>query len=550
MNRSKGLSITRDHLAQIGSIFAGIGLLLGALGVVWQGNITLFISVAFGVGILGMVVWAFFAPQAFKGFFTGRQAQKGTVSLFSTLLLIGIVSLAYIIARRESLAVDMTVDSRFTLDEQSLSILQGATRSIRPIRITGFYTPDQLVQREVDDQYWQLYANATNGFISREYINPNAQPAVAIPYEEYLQFGVNVFVSFLNPDGTIDPTSTVPVNNNNSQERNMTEAIARLLVAGTFKVYFERSLDTINPIENNQQGMSFLNNTLRTNGLITEPLSLADLVQQGDEIPQDASALIIARPLRQPTDAEIAMIDRYIKRGGALFIAGDFSPIPDNFMAEGSAFNEYIWQTFGLRLLDAVVVDPASSGQSALDVLSAAVFSENSIGANINQQNKPETATLFRLARPVEVSATPPVTNGSVILSSPLSWAERDTARVIERNEYRAEEGIDTAGPLTLVGWANNQATGAKVILVGDGEFMTNGLSQNPQGNNILFLDGVGWLTGFSQSIEFTPQIFVTSPLIFVGGDLLDTIGFVVVIVMPAIMLLVGFIVSLRRFRR
>jgi len=100
MNRSKGLSITRDHLAQIGSIFAGIGLLLGALGVVWQGNITLFISVAFGVGILGMVVWAFFAPQAFKDFFTGRQAQKGTVSLFSTLLLIGIVSLAYIIARR------------------------------------------------------------------------------------------------------------------------------------------------------------------------------------------------------------------------------------------------------------------------------------------------------------------------------------------------------------------------------------------------------------------------------------------------------------------
>lgn len=549
-NTKAGITLTREGLAQIASVCFGISLLVGTLGVAWQGRITPVVALSFVAAFVSLACWAWLDSASFRGFFLGRQVRYGTVSVFSTLLLIGIVVLAYIVVQRQNIVVDMTIDSRFTLDPHSLDVIQAAQRTTRPIRITGFYTPEQIVQREVDDQYWQLYEVASEGHITREYVNPNTKPAIAIPYEDYLRVGVNVFLSFVREDGTIDISSTVPVNNTDSQERNMTEAIARLLVAGTYKVYFERSLDTLNPIDNAQQGMSFLNNVLRANGLITDPLSLSDLAKVGDNIPRDASAVVIARPRRQPTDAEIAVLDRYLKRGGALFIAGDFFPTADMFMAEGSAFNDYMWQNYGLRLLDAIVVDTASSGQSALDVVSAAVFGENKIGANLNKPNEPDTATLFRLARPVEVSTTPPVSNGSVILSSPFSWAERDTVRVVERNEYRAQEGVDQPGPLTLMAWANDQTTGAKVILVGDGEFLTNGLSQNPRGNNIVFLDGMGWLTGFSADIEFTPQAFATSPLIFVGGELLDVIGFITVIAMPALLLVMGILVYLRRLRQ
>jgi ABC-2 type transport system permease protein len=550
MSERQGIIITREGLAQFASICFGVSLLVGALGIAWQGSITPVIAFFFAFAIVNVLCWAWLDFASFRAFFLGSQARYGTVSVFSTLLLVGIVALAYIVVQRQGIVVDMTIDSRFTLDPRSLDVIQAAKRTTRPIRITGFYTPEQLVRREVDDQYWQLYEVASEGHITREYINPNTKPAIAIPYEDYLRVGVNVFLSFVREDGTIDIASTVPVNNTDNQERNMTEAIARLLVAGTYKVYFERSLDTLNPIDNTQQGMSFLNNVLRANGLVTDPLSLADLARAGDDIPRDASAVVIARPRRQPTEAEIAVLDRYLKRGGSLFIAGDFFPTSDAFMAENSLFNAYMWENYGLRLLDAIVVDTASSGQSALDVVSAAVFGENKIGANLNKPNQPDTATLFRLARPVEVSTTPPVSNGSVILSSPFSWAERDTVRVVERNEYRAEEGVDLPGPLTLMAWANDQTTGAKVILVGDGEFLTNGLSQNPQGNNIVFLDGVGWLTGFSADIEFTPQAFATSPLIFVGGELLDVIGFITVVAMPSLLLVMGVLVYLRRLRQ
>lgn len=476
--------------------------------------------------------------------------QEMLVSLASTLLLIGIVVFAYVIVRNQSIVVDMTVDNRFTLNTRTLEILEGAKRTVRPIRITGFYRPENILQREIDDQYWQLYTNATDGHITREYLDPFANPAIASRYENYFSFGINLFVSFVNPDGTIDITTTVPVNNANNQERDMTEAIARLLVAGTFKVYFERSLETLDPLDNTQQGMSVLNNLLRANGIVTDALSLEELVQTGQAIPRDASALVIARPKRSPTLDEIALIDNYMQSGGALFIAGDFFPTNDNFMAESSAFNSYMWQTFGLRLLDSIVVDLESQGQSALDAVSAVVYGDNEISKNINQPDKPETATLFRVARPVDVSLTPPVSNGSVILTSDRSWGERNTQSVIERNEYNAEDGIDIRPPLTLVAWANDEISRAKVILAGDGDFLTNGLSQTPQGNTILFLDGIGWLTGFSQEIEFTPRPYNASPLIFVGGEQLDSIALFTVVIMPASLLILAVLVTLRRYRR
>lgn len=553
--RQMSLVITRGQLGTLGIVLAGMGLLVTVLGLLAQFSFS-------GAALLGIVLagagtalWALATPDDFRDFITGRHIRHGTVAILSTILLIGIVSVAYIIVQRARIISDITIDNRFSLNERTLELLRAVARSPRPIRILGFYRPQDLVQRQIDDQYWQLYEASSEGMITRQYVDPIREPGIAAPFVQALNQNYYVFVGFVNPDDTLDLTSVQVVANEAQQEKSMTEALARLLAGGSFKVYFEDSLQTLDAAANDQRGMSILNNNLRSNGVITDRLSLQELAASGGSIPRDASALIIARPQRQPTAAEQQLIADYLDRGGRLFIAADYFPTDDIFMQEGSAFNEFIWERFGLRMLDAIVVDTRSQGPSPLDVLSAQVIAENSIAAGVNLENDPSSGALFHFARAIQINPTPPVPNGSVVLSSDLSWGETDTRAVVLRNEFVADIATDIRGPMNLVAFADDPATGARIVLVGDGDFLTNGYTSEEtqfyaRGNAALFLGSIGWLTGFTEAVQFAPQAYITTPVLFSGGEQLDVIAFLTVVVMPGSMLLAAVVIYFRRYRQ
>jgi len=541
--------ITRGNIGQLGSFIAGIGILIGAIGFIWQGGITVFVIVPLVAGILGIVLWAWMTPQDFRNFVTGRQVRHGTVAFFSTLLVIGIVSLIYILIAREVQTFDITLDTRFTLDETTLDVLEAVKRSPRDLQITAFYTSRDIVQRELDDQYFRLYETQTDSKIKRVYIDPLEQPGIAERYRGALAQGQNVFLSYLNEDGTVDFESTIIVNNQNSQERSLTQAISQLLAAGEFIVYFERSLGTLDPLSGEQQGMSTINNLTRGNGLVTEPLSLEELAATDSDIPQNASALILSRPTRQVTEAEIGVVDRYLQTGGSLLILTDIFFTDNMFMAEDTPFHNYIKVNYGIFPLDLVIADPASSGNTALDIASAQVFLENSIGTNINIENNPDSRTLFRLARPIEVVQHASAFNGRIIMTTPFSWGEANLDAVAERNDFEFAEGEDIQGPLTTVAWAFDEETGAKIVMIGDGDFITNGQVQSPGGNALIFLDSLGWLTGFTEEVTFGFQPILTTPLIFISGQMLDIIAFITIVFMPGVMLVAAGAIAWRRMR-
>lgn len=524
-------------------------------------NITLLghFAPSFAVGVIrgediiyyaGTIVLALFIAMQFIAA-RRRQVQRDPVALLSIAFLVGIVSLTYIMVQRAVIVVDMTLDSRFTLSAQSLEVINAAQRSPAPIQILSFYRPQDTLQREIDDQYWQLYEQASQGRITRRYVNPVAEPAFFARYQQAFEQGVYTFIGYTNDQGILDESTLIPVSNDTGQEEDMSEALAQLLVRGQFTVYFERSLETLDPEDNGQQGMSILNSILRTNGIVTQPLSFQDLIARNQEIPQDASALILARPQRRLTPTERALLDRYLQAGGAVFIAADFTPTADAFLSESDPFNADLWQNYGLRMLDAVVVDPLASGQTALDILSAAVVGEdNQITYNLNQPDDPNSAVQFRLARAIEVNANPPISNGASIQSSPQSWGERNYADLIQRNTYVYDEGTDLAPALTTVAWANDETTGMKLVLVGDADFLTNGQARQPQGNATLFLNSIGWLTGFAQQVAFEPRIYTTTPVLFVSGQDLNLILIGTLVVLPAVLIVGAILAYLRRFRQ
>jgi len=473
---------------------------------------------------------------------------RRALSVFNLLLLLGIVTLTYTAVQQAVIVVDMTIDARFTLSAQSLEVVKLGQRQGRPIQILGFYLPQDIMQREIDDQYWQLYSSASEGLITRRYIDPNAEPAFFARYQAAFNQGIYVYVGYLGEDGLIDQTTIIPVSTDSGQEEDMTEALAQLLALGQFTVYFERSLETLDPVDNRQQGMSILNDILRTNGIVTQPLSLQDLVARNQEIPGDASALVIARPGRRMTPSEQALLSRYLIQGGRVFIAADYLPIPEAFLDENDPLGRELWDNFGLALRDALVIDPSASGQTALDVLSAAIFEDSALTQNLNNPADPSSVTEFSLARPIEINPQSPVTNGAAIQSSAESWGERNLADVIQRNQYVYEDG-DLVGPLTLAAWAEDTESGARVVLVGDGDFLMNGQVRQPQGNATFFLNSIGWLTGFAQQVAFQPRIYTTTPILFTSGQQLDVVAALTLIVMPGLMLLGAGLAYWRRWR-
>ena len=540
------IRITRGRVAQFGSLVGATALLAGIIGLVWQGGLSDIIIVFLAVGVAGLALWAVLAPQEFAGFISGRRVRYGTVTIFSTLLLFGIVALAYILVARSALTLDMTQNQSFSLSAETQDILR---RVSRDIQITGFYTSVNLATRELDDQFFRLY-EAANPLIHRVYVDPEESPTQAS------YFGVTqdaqVFVSYLNGDGTVDFDTLARVPRSGTQERDMTQAISRLLLAGSIKVYFEQSNGERDPLDTSTEGLSGVHNGVQESGLVTAALDLSGIASAGGDIPDDAATVIFSRPLRDLSAEEVAVLDRYLDNGGALFLMPDVLYTEDSFMRQTGAFSQYLWDNFGIRALDAVVVDTASSGSTALDVISAAVFTDTDIGARLNPEEG--VSTLFRVTRALEVnleSAPPDIANGQVVLSSPYSYGETNLQALGATNSYTYDEGQDVPGPLPTVVWAYSQQTNAKIVLVGDSDYASNGFVLSPQGNGILFTDSLAWLTGFSEQISFAPQAFSASlPLMFVTQQQLDLITFVTIILLPGATIVTGIAIWARRVRR
>lgn len=543
--RNENIVITRNQIGLVASTVAAAGIILGVVGFLWQGGFTPFILGALAVGGGATALWALVTPAEFREFIQGRGVRRSISAIFATLLLLGIVVLAYGLAQRAVISVDMTIDNQFSLSDTTRRILRQLNPE-RPMQITGFYSPRSINLRELDDQFWRQYEEESGGLIRRRYVDPDVEPGLRSQFQ--VRNEGEVFLSFINPDGTLDMATTQIVPRENGQERDMSQTISRMLIAGQVKVYFEVGHGAHSIEDGSQQGISRINLGIQQSGLITAPLDLPAIAAAGGRIPDDASAVIFARPQTDLGGAEVAVLDAYLQRGGALFIMADVVFVDNPFLREGGNFSEYLWANFGIRPLDAIVVDPPMGVRTSVDIRSAAIFTGGPIASRLDA----ESAQLqFDIVRPIQINATPPtnVTNGQIVLSSDQSFAERNLAAFGESNALSFDDGQDIRGPFATVAWANNQVTGAKILLTGDADYATNGLVVLG-GNSILFTDGLVWLSGFAEQLNFGAQFFATTmPFMFASGQQLDFIAFLTVFLIPGIVLLTGIAIWYRRVR-
>lgn len=478
--------------------------------------------------------------------YRGRGLRHLLLTLVLTALLVLMIAFVYERAARAVMTLDMTTARQFTLSKETLEVLKEVSR---PIRITGFYTSQTIRLRELDALIVRLYESETDGQITSQYINPDENPAIAQQFK--LQTDGEIFVSYLLPDGQIDFNSVTRVVPENNQERNLTSAIVRLLELNRFTVAFDVSYGDVDPRDSSNRGYTGIINGLSANGIITASLDLANLAASGGDVPVEITTVVLTRMRGQISAAAISVLDRFLKRGGSLLIMIDAEAGNNVFLSEADPFNDYLWKNFGLKALDAVAIDRVSNAGTELDLLSYATSDGSSITTRINNPDDPQSRVLFRVARAIAIDPTPPVSNGMVMATSEVSYGETDLVRLLGSNAYEFDARADVSGPLNVAAWANNETTGARVLLVGDTDWATNGLVRNPQGNGVLFTDGIAWLTGFGKQLIFAPQGRATNlPTIFLSTQELDTIALVTAFLMPGGALLLGLIVWWSRVRR
>lgn len=535
--------IVRERIGQMGSIVGAIGLVLGIIGLIWQGGLSSTVITLLVVGIIGLVVWIVAAPDDARALLTGRGARFGTVTVFSLAFLISVVVLVYLFIQGRVLTLDMTTSNRFTLSRETLNVLE---RIERDIQITGFYSSAELPQRELDDEIFRLYSDQSDGRIKRVYINPQDQPAVAQSFG--MTYDGQVFLSFVDENGEVDYDSVLAVPRESAQERDLTTTLLLLLNTGEFRVAFEVGYSNFTAEDESAQGFTRIINGMVTNGIDFGYVNLRNAVEQDLRLQSAIDVIVLLRMNTELPDEAVAILDDYLSQGGSLLILADVTD--ENFLREESLFNAYLWDRYGVRMLDAVAVDAVSRGASDLDILSYAVGGGNSITERLNLEGQDDTRALFKLARPVEINRTPPVPNGFVVGTSSASYGERDIERVLRSNEFQYDDG-DVEGPLNVAAYANNEENGSKILIIGDSDFVMNGQVASPLGNSLLFTDGIAWLSGLNDRLIFTPEGRVTNlPLVFLSTQSLDQIAFFTIVLMPGTMLAAGFFVWLRRSRR
>jgi len=512
-----------------------------------------FEDIVFFAGVI--VIMLYGALRALESHRTGgltfqsRGLRAMTTTLIGGALLVLLVGSVYVTSANAALTLDMTESRQYSLSKETFTVLDKVKTQGREIRITGFYSANVIAYRQLDDSIARLYEADTDGLITRKYYDPKDFPTLAEQFK--VQIDGELFVSYLTDDGNIDFSSVRRVTADNSQERNLTNAILRLLDINRFVVGFEVGYSNINPLDTTDRGVSGIVNGLEANGITTTAINLEEAAQNGQILPLEISTLVLLQMRRPLSDGALAVMENYLDRGGKVMILADADFGATPFLSESDPFNAYLWDKFGIRMLDAVGIDALSNAGTELDLLSYATSDGSSITNRINDTNNVDSRTLFRVSRVVEINPNPPVQNGMVIATSPESYAETNMTDLGLSEKYSFDINEDIAGPINLAAWANNTTTGAKVMLVGDSSFVTNGFINTPQGNGILFSDGITWLTGFGESVVFAPQARVTNiPTIFVSVQNLDTIAFITAVVLPGLMLAAGFVLRWIRGRR
>ena len=498
---------TAALLAGLGVVAIGFGILSALMALLspFTDPLWIFGNLVVGVSLLGAAV--FMSLDSLRERVRsggGRRAGKyGTSAIVGALLGIVILGLLGFLSTRYHTRFDVSEAGVHTLAPQTTELLESLEEDVQ---ITAFFNESEsppiagLLDR---------YASASER-VKLRYVDPNSEPglvdALGLTTEE-LATGVVRFTVSSGESTSLSEFS----------EPDITNALVKLVKSTGKKVYFlvghnERGITPLPGEEGTfaagPESFGRAADALVNETYAVEPLLLAS----AEDVPADASAVIVAGPTRPLLEGELAALRRYVEGGGGLFVALD-PRAQTNLYA--------LLEEWGVLMGDDVVVDRALAvfGQATTPIAQE-YDGSHPITAPLREP------ALFPMVRSIELVEATAVRFSVLAKTGEESWAERDLEgwRVSGRAEYDELDvmgpvGIAVAGSVRAAGippaahnvHGNDEADVAPVaegrlVVFGDSDFASNE-TLDALRNKDLFVNSVNWLAGDLSQITVRPNV-------------------------------------------
>lgn len=287
------------------------------------------------------------------------------------------------------------------------------------------------------------------------------------------------------------------------EESALLSAVYRLASGRLSRVMFltghgEHQLDN-----NERPGYATCALALADQGYDVVPLSLTG----GARVPEACDVLVIAGPRLDPEPGEVAAIDAYLARGGAVLALSD-PPTPAGWTT---------WlQGWRLRPTGQVLIDAGrTSAEQGLGPRTVAISDSYSHHAIVYSLNG--LVTTYSLAQPImRIAGADSTLLGSTLLETgDACWGESDPSTMYTgRPEF--DPATDRRGPLPF-GWVlESRRPGARpgrLVVIGNSEFLNNAMI-NRGANRDLLLNAVGWLAREDALIQVRGRDPLSQPVV------------------------------------
>ena len=278
-----------------------------------------------------------------------------------------------------------------------------------------------------------------------------------------------------------------------------------------------------------------------------ERIEVEPLEIRTEDVPEACDALFVISPQRPFSKEEVGIVERYLASGGNLLLT--FDPVLRKEKLTGTGFESAL-EARGILVGGDLVIENDTAQQ--LPGNPGDLFLVTNVGTHrlVDTIRKRGGGILLAVARSVDVA------EGSdtevLFRTSPAAVAETDLARALDP-DAKGTPTSPRAVPLA-VAWEYvpplgddlqpvkaDGPTPGRLLVMGDSDWMSSELLENPQLSNIdLLSSAVGWLTQREALINIAPRKTNARAVIMSDADLQNLL-FRVVVLLPLAALIAGF---------
>lgn len=475
-----------------------------------------------------------------KSLFNSRKFRHGGFAMLMIVAVIVItVLLNVVVSTLDSmwgLSYDLSNNKLYTISAQSKKAISAVNQDVNIYALMQTGSESTTVETLLEN-----YRKLAPDYINITVVDPVQNPTFANQFTQETLTTNSVIVT--NGDGSryrvidqydmyefgYDTTTYQQYLKSFIGEQKLTNAIAFVTADEVANAYFltghqEASIDNLSHIVDYIEGEN----------LLVDSISITDMekLKQGD-------ILIIAAPQSDLSEDERLALKSFLENDGyMLYMTDSTCPTLPAF--------ESLLDLYGIKIDHTVVIEGDENQYYRSPAYIVPLVSSHDVTAGLTQNNQ---VAVFPYATSLTL---PAVSKADIEVKSILTTSKKAYGKVDLASTDATKEAGDLEGPLNVALTmrkvdADGNDAGGKMVVFGSAGFVTSTSFYGISGNTDLLLGAIRWMNGEADTVTIVGKNLMDNSLRFSSTADMMIMAVLAVVVMPALVLIAGLVVWLKR---